>query len=71
MHVVRLLAPRLDAENHTKDIDFSRSGICQRLGGGYAATRSALARAAWSGKFDPLEGVILHETTMDVPAAAE
>ena len=27
MHVVRLLAPRLDNENHTKDIDFSPSGI--------------------------------------------
>ena len=27
MHVVRLLAPRLDNENHTKDIDFSPTGI--------------------------------------------
>jgi len=30
MHVVRLLAPQLDRENHTKDIDFSPSGIRQR-----------------------------------------
>ena len=30
MHVVRLLAPQLDRENHTKDIDFSPSGIGQR-----------------------------------------
>jgi NTE family protein len=71
MHVVRLLAPRLDAENHTKDIDFSRSGICRRWEAGHAATKDALARAAWSGAFDPLEGVILHETTMDMAAAAE
>ena len=27
MHVVRLLAPRLDNEDHTKDVDFSPSGI--------------------------------------------
>jgi len=71
MHVVRLLAPRLDAENHTKDVDFSRSGICMRWEAGYAATRSALEGAAWNGEFDPLEGVILHEPAVDLPAAAE
>jgi hypothetical protein len=35
MHVVRLLAPQLDRDSHTKDIDFSRSGIMQRWQGGY------------------------------------
>jgi hypothetical protein len=30
MHVERLLAPRLDGEDHTKDIDFSRAGIRKR-----------------------------------------
>jgi NTE family protein len=30
MHVVRLLAPRLDNENFIKDVDFSRSGIRKR-----------------------------------------
>ena len=34
MHVVRLLAPRLDNETHIKDIDFSPAGICAPLGGG-------------------------------------
>jgi NTE family protein len=71
MHVVRLLAPRLDAENHTKDIDFSRTGICQRWEAGYKATKDALDRAAWRGEFDPLDGVILHDTTMAMPLAAE
>ncbi|WP_431272196.1 DUF3734 domain-containing protein [Dankookia sp. P2] len=33
MHVVRLLAPGLDQEDHAKDIDFSRAGIRARLGG--------------------------------------
>src|SRR5919198_1134516 len=45
MHVVRLLAPRLDNENHTKDIDFSVAGIRQRWEAGYADTARALRRA--------------------------
>jgi NTE family protein len=69
MHVVRLLAPRLDAENHTKDIDFSRSGIGMRWEAGYAATRCALEAAAWNGEFDPLDGVILHEPAAGLAAA--
>src|ERR1051325_7353123 len=69
MHVVRLLAPQLDAENHTKDIDFSPSGIRMRWECGYDATRRALALAAWRGDFDPLDGVILHQAHL--PVAAE
>jgi NTE family protein len=65
MHVVRLLAPRLDNENHTKDIDFSPSGIRQRWEAGHADTTRALERAAWNDDCDPLEGVILHETGPD------
>ena len=61
MHVVRLLAPRLDNENHTKDIDFSPTGVRLRWEAGYADTTRALKRAAWKDDCDPLEGVILHE----------
>jgi NTE family protein len=61
MHVVRLLAPRLENEDHTKDIDFSTSGIRMRWDAGYADTRRAIERAPWQGEFDPLEGVILHQ----------
>jgi NTE family protein len=61
MHVVMLLAPRLDNENHTKDIDFSPSGIRKRWEAGYRDTARALERAAWQDKVDPLEGVIVHE----------
>jgi NTE family protein len=61
MHVVRLLAPQLDRENHTKDIDFSPSGIRQRWDAGYAHTKAVLDRSPWDGEFDPLSGVILHE----------
>src|SRR5262247_438500 len=63
MHVVRLLAPRLDNENHTKDIDFSPAGIRSRWEAGYADTQRALERKAWEGDCDPLEGVILHEVS--------
>ncbi len=71
MHVVRLLAPRLDRETHTKDIDFSPSGIMQRWDAGYAHTRSVLTRAPWIGEFDPLSGVVLHEHMDEMPMAAE
>jgi NTE family protein len=71
MHVVRLLAPQLDRENHTKDIDFSPSGIRQRWDAGYEHTRAVLDRSPWVGEFDPLSGVILHEQTEIMPAAAE
>ena len=71
MHVVRLLAPRLENENQTKDVDFTPSGIAMRREAGYGATMRALERAPWQGKFDPIEGVILHESTLDLPAAAE
>jgi len=71
MHVVRLLAPRLDNENHTKDVDFTPSGIQRRWEAGYLHTRRVLEQAPWQGEFDPLEGVILHEQVMEVPQAAE
>jgi NTE family protein len=71
MHVVRLLAPQLDRESHTRDIDFSPSGIMQRWDAGYAHTRDVLARAPWSGEFDPLAGVVLHERDGIVQMAAE
>jgi NTE family protein len=71
MHVVRLLAPRLDNEAHTKDIDFSPAGIRTRWEAGYADTKRALARQAWLGEFGPLDGVILHEPSPDADPAAD
>jgi NTE family protein len=71
MHVVRLLAPRLENENHTKDIDFTPSGIRMRREAGFEATMRALRQAPWEGDFDPIEGVILHESMPDLAIAAE
>jgi len=70
MHVVQLLAPRLDNENHTKDIHFSPAGISLRWEAGYADTRRALQRAPWNDACDPLEGVILHQLERDRAPAA-
>jgi NTE family protein len=70
MHVIRLLAPRLDNENHTKDIDFSPAGIRNRWEAGYADACRALERKAWEDDCDPLEGVILHEAPDSRPHAS-
>jgi NTE family protein len=61
MHVIRLLAPALDYEDHAKDVDFSPDGIAQRWEAGYRHTNETLAKAPWRGDFDPTEGFILHE----------
>ena len=61
MHVVRLLAPSLDHEDQTKDVDFSADGIRRRWRAGYEQALEALERAPWRRECDPLEGVILHE----------
>jgi NTE family protein len=74
MHVVRLLAPRLDNEDHTKDIDFSPSGIRKRWEAGYADTMRAVEEAPWEGEFNPLDGIVLHqraEAAKPAPAAIE
>jgi NTE family protein len=71
MHVVRLLSPRLNNENHTKDIDFSPAGIRERCEAGYADTMSALWRQPWIGEFGLLDGVILHEPQPGAEPAAE
>ena len=61
MHVVRLLSPPLEGEDHTKDIDFSRKGIRCRWAAGFSDARRVLADAPWEGEVDPIEGFYLHE----------
>ncbi len=58
MHVAHLVAPRLDAEDHTKDIDFSAAGVKARREAGYADTRRMIERSPWRQPCDPIEGVI-------------
>ncbi len=66
MHVVRLLAPPLAGEDHSKDIDFSPASIEGRWRSGRADTARVLAQKPWTHEFDPLEGFILHEAAAGV-----
>ncbi len=60
MHVAHLLAPRLEGEDHTKDIDFTPAGVAARREAGHADTMRMLQRAPWSAPTDPIEGVVEH-----------
>ncbi len=60
MHVAHLLAPRLEGEDNSKDIDFTSAGIRARREAGYADTRSMVERSPWRAPTDPIEGVVEH-----------
>jgi NTE family protein len=61
MHVVSLRAPRIGNEDHTKDIDFSASGIRARWQAGYDDTQRFLTLRPWDQPIDPIEGIAIHE----------
>lgn len=61
VHVVRLLAPGLEHEDHTKDVDFSPTGIRSRWRAGYEKATRAVERKPWKSETDTMEGVFLHE----------
>ena len=61
MHVARLIAPQLDGEDHTKDIDFTPAGIRARWQAGYTDTKAMLGRAPWNRPVDPIDGVVIHD----------
>lgn len=60
-HLVRLEAPRLDYESHTKDIDFAPTSIETRWSAGKADMLRALAARVWETPVGPEEGVVLHD----------
>jgi NTE family protein len=70
MHVVRLLAPRLENEDQTKDIDFTALRVRARWQAGCDDTRAMLERAPWEDAFDPMEGVIEHVAPERRPLAS-
>jgi NTE family protein len=63
MHLVRLLAPRLANDDHTKDIDFSRASIRARWQAGLADINRMLAARPWERPVGPLDGILVHEST--------
>jgi NTE family protein len=61
MHIVRLNAPRLDHEDHLRDIDFTSAGIRARWQAGYADTMRTVERRPWQMRVDPMMGVAVHD----------
>jgi NTE family protein len=62
MHIVRLNAPRLDHEDHLRDIDFTSGGIHARWQAGYADTMRVLECRPWETPIDPMMGVAVHDS---------
>jgi NTE family protein len=73
MHVVRLFAPRLPDEDHTKDLDFNATRIQSRWSAGLSDARCAIAQRAWVKPVDAVQGLVMHdldtEDAVAVPAA--
>ncbi len=61
MHLMRLHAPRLEGEDASKDIDFSRAGIEARARAGREDGRRMLEQAEWTDPVDPSDGVVIHD----------
>jgi NTE family protein len=62
MHIVRLNAPRLEGEDHMRDIDFTKEGIRARWLAGYSDTARTLDRRPWEAHIDPMVGVAVHDS---------
>jgi NTE family protein len=61
VHVVRLLAPRLENEDFTKALDFTPASIQARWQAGYAHAQQTLAEKPWHNELGPLQSAVLHE----------
>jgi len=61
MHVAQRVAPKLEGEDHTKDIDFTPTGIRARLESGYADATQMVGRAPWTAPVYPMDGVVIHD----------
>jgi len=65
IHFVRLIAPRLPDEDHTKDIDFNSARIAARWQAGLDDARRSLAQAAWLAPVDATQGLVLHDLEIE------
>jgi hypothetical protein len=74
MHLMRLVAPRLPDEDHTKDMDFNSPRIHARWQAGLSDCRRALARQAWLAPAGSMDGLVQDRQRLrvfDADAAAE
>lgn len=65
MHIIRLLARRLDGEDFNKDIDFTAAGIKARWQDGYADVRNVIDKAPWTKDLGQCGGVIIHDLSRE------
>jgi hypothetical protein len=50
--------------DHTKDIDFTSTGVPARWQAGYADTLRMIDRRPWTQPVDPMDGVVVHQAAM-------
>lgn len=60
MHVVHMLAPRIEGEDSSKDIDFTSHGIRARWQAGLKDAERTIAAAPWRQPVDSKDGVVIH-----------
>jgi NTE family protein len=61
MHLVNLVAPRIEGEDLARDIDFTGAGVRVRREAGYAAARRMIEQQPWQREGDLLDGIIVHD----------
>ena len=61
MHLMRLVAPRLPDEDHSKDMDFNTARIAARWRAGIKDTRCAITQGAWLAPVDGIAGLVMHD----------
>lgn len=61
MHLVNLLAPRIEGEDLNRDIDFTSDGVRARREAGYASARRTIAQQPWQRQGGLLDGIVVHE----------
>lgn len=61
MHFIQCIAPRLNYDDHTKDINFSKRNIETRIKVGYEDAMQAVELEPWKKEMLPSEGILVHE----------
>lgn len=62
-HVIQLEVPRLEGEDHSKDIEFDADRVGLRWAAGLADTRRALRDKPWRVEVAPTQGIVVHDYT--------
>ncbi|MDP1531289.1 MAG: patatin-like phospholipase family protein [Rhodoferax sp.] len=60
MHVLPMQAAALPGEDHTKDLDFTPSGIRERWNAGREFAKRKISEAPWNDAIDPEMGIVVH-----------